>query len=213
VVAVTHKRARRLVVIAAVVAALHIAVYWVFVEATRPHGIRMAAASLELAYLTLVVPESVLTKPAPARPSQPLVRPSAVPSALRRPRPESPPSAVAPSEEDHAIHPPIDWAHELNRTARESASGESAPQPRQFGAPHVAPTPPAKPPEFGWSHSRTHRLEKGPGSVGIHLGDHCVISFTPLPSMLCGAGKKEANGDLFEHMRDPPQLGDWKDPP
>ena len=50
-------------------------------------------------------------------------------------------------------------------------------------------------------------MEKGPGSIGIHVGDHCVISFTPLPSAVCSPGKREANGDLFKHMRDPPQLG------
>jgi hypothetical protein len=212
VAAVTRKRARRLSVIA-IVAAFHIAVYWVLLEATRPLKIRTAASSLELTYLTLVVPESVTTRPAPARPSQPLVRQSVAPPPLSRPRPGSQASAAAPSEEDNAIHPPINWANELNRTAGESASRESAPQPRAFGAPHVAPTPPAKPPEFGWSHSRTHRVETGPGSMGIHLGDHCVISFTPLPSMACNPGKREANGDLFKHMRDPPQPGDSKDPP
>jgi hypothetical protein len=123
------------------------------------------------------------------------------------------PGAGAAVEEDNAIHPPIDWANELNRTARESASGASAPHPREFGAPHVAPAPPAKPPEFGWSRSRTHRLERSPGGTAVHLGDHCVITFTPLPFPVCTAGKKEANGDLFKHMRDPPQLGDWKDAP
>jgi hypothetical protein len=131
---------------------------------------------------------------------------------LNQPRPPSQAGAAPPGDEDNAIHPPIDWANELNRAASESASGASAPQPRVFGAPHVAPTPPAKPPEFGWSHSRTHRVETGPGSTAVHLGEHCVIAFTPLPFPVCTLGKKEANGDLFKHMRDPPQPGDWKDP-
>jgi hypothetical protein len=182
-------------------------------EATRPLRIRTASPRLELIYLTIDVPESVARTPAPARPSQPSVRQSEAIPPLNRRRTLSQPSAAAPGEEDNAIHPPIDWANELNRTAKESASGESAPKPREFGAPHVAPTPRAKPPEFGWSHSRTHRVETGPGGLAaIHLGDHCVISFTPLPIMLCTPGKTEANGDLFKHMNDPPQLGDWKDP-
>jgi hypothetical protein len=211
VAAVTHKRARRLSVLAFVVA-LHIAVCWMLLEATRPLRIRTASSRLELTYLTFVVPESVARTPAPARPSQPPERQGAAIHPLNRRRALSQPRA-APGEEDNAIHPPIDWANELNRAAKESASGESAPKAREFGAPHVAPTRPAKPPEFGWSHSRTHRLERGPGSLGIHLGDHCVISFTPLPSAVCSPGNREANGDLFKHMRDPPQLGDWKDPP
>jgi hypothetical protein len=212
VAAVTHKKARRLSVIA-VVAALHITVYWVFLEATRLRKMRTATSSLEYTYLTLVAPDRATTRPAPARPSQPLMLQSVAPPPLSRPRLGSQPSAAAPGEDDNAIHPPIDWASELNRTARESAAGESAPQPRAFGTPHAAPPPPAKPPEFGWSHSRTHRLERDPGSLGLHVGDHCVISFTPLPSAVCSPGKREANGDLFKHMRDPPQFGDWKDPP
>jgi hypothetical protein len=212
VAAVTHKRARRLSVIAVVVA-LHIAVFWVLLEATLPLKIRAASTRLELIYLTLDVPESVTRTPAPTRPSQPPVRQGAAIPPLNRRRSLGQPGAAAPGEEDDAIRPPIDWANELNRTARDSASGESAPKPREFGAPHVAPAPPVKPPEFGWSHSRTHRVERGPASVGIHLGDHCVIALSPLPSVVCSPGKKEANGDLFKHMRDPPQLGDWKDPP
>ena len=210
--AVTQKRARRLSVFA-IVAALHAGVCWLLLEATRPLKIGTAASSLELIYLTLDVPESVARTPAPARPSQPPVRQGAAIPLLNQRRSLSQPSAAAAGEENNAIHPPIDWANELNRTAKESASGESAPKPREFGAPHVAPTPPAKPPEFGWSHSRTHRLETGPGGLAIHLGDHCVIAFTPLPITVCTPGKTEANGDLFKHMRDPPQPGDWKDPP
>jgi hypothetical protein len=212
VAAVTLKRARRLSVIAFVVA-LHAGVCWLLLEATRALKIGTAASSLELIYLTPDVPESVRRTPAPARPSQPPVQQRAAIPALNRRQSLSQPSAAPAAEEDNAIHAPIDWANELNRTARESASGESAPKPREFGAPHAAPTPPAKPPEFGWSRSRTHRVERGPGSVGIHLGDHCVIALSPLPSVVCTPGKKEANGDLFKHMRDPPQLGDWKDPP
>jgi hypothetical protein len=39
------------------------------------------------------------------------------------------------------------------------------------------------------------------------------MAFTPLPFPVCRLGKKEANGDLFKHMRDPLQPGDSKDPP
>jgi hypothetical protein len=132
---------------------------------------------------------------------------------LPQPRTPGQPSAAVPAEEDTAIHPPIDWADELNRAAREVASGATAPQPRAFGAPHVVPAPQAKPPEFGWSHSRTHRLERGPDGTAVHLGDRCVIAFSPLPFPVCRLGKWEANGDLFKHMRDPPQSGDGNGPP
>ena len=208
--AVIHKRARRLWIIA-VVGALHAGVCWVLLG-TRPLKIRTGTPSLELTFLTLDMPESTARKPAPARRSQPLVRQGVATPPLNQPRPGSQPSAAAPGEEDNAIHPPIDWANELNRAARESSSAAAAPQPREFGAPHTAPVP-AKPPEFGWSHSRTHRVETGPGGLAIHFGDNCVIAFTPVPFPICTVGRKEANGELFKHMRDPPQPGDWKDLP
>jgi hypothetical protein len=211
VAAVIHKRARQLAVIA-VVTALHIVVCWVLLEATGALKSRTAFSSLELIYLTLDVPENVARRPAPARRAQPVVRQGAATRPSNQPRPLSQPSAAVPGDEDNALHPPIDWANELARTARESASRASDPQPRVFGAPHIAPTPAAKPPEFGWAHSRTHRVETGPGGMAVHLGDRCVIAFTPLPFPVCALGKKEANGDLFKHMRDPPQPGDWKDP-
>jgi hypothetical protein len=192
----------------AVVAALHAGVCWMLLK-PRLLKIRTATSSLELTFLTLDMPQSVARRRAPP----PLARQSVPIPPLNPPPPLSQPSAAAPAEEDNAIHPPIDWANELNRTAREVAAGASAPQPREFGAPHVAPTAPAKPPEFGWSHARTHRLETGPGGTAVNLGDHCVIAFTPLPFPVCKLGKKAANGDLFKHMRDPPQPGDWKDPP
>jgi hypothetical protein len=182
-------------------------------KAARPLEVRTAASSLELTYLTLDRPESAARNPSAALHSRPLVRQSVPIPALRQPRPLDQQSAAAPAEGDNAIHPPIDWANELSRTARESVSGASTPQPREFGAVHVAPTAPSKRAEFGWSHSRTHRLEAGPGSTDVHWGDHCVIAFTPLPFPVCKLGKKDANGDLFKHMRDPPQPDDSKDPP
>jgi hypothetical protein len=211
VAAITHRRARQLWVIA-VVAAFHIAVCWRLLQASRPLKIRTASSSLELTYLILDVPESAGRKPAPARHSQSPTRQSAATPPVNQPRPQSQPSTAAPGEEDNAIHPPIDWANELDRAARESSFAAAAPQPREFGAPHIAPAPP-KPPEFGWSHSRTHRVEKGPGGLAIHFGDNCVIAFTPVPFPICTVGRKEANGELFKHMRDPPQPGDGKDLP
>jgi len=179
-------------------------------EVTRPLKIRIASSGLELIYIPLDVPAR---KPAPALRLQPPAPDSTATLPLNPPRPPKQPSEAAAAEEDNAIHPPVDWANELNRTARDSASGESAPHPRAFGQPHVAPTPPAKPPEFGWSRSRTHRVDRGPDGTAIHLGDHCVINlFSQMPLVACSPGKKEANGDLFKHMRDPPQPGDWKDP-
>ena len=207
----THPRARRLSVIAAV-AALHAGVLWVLLETTTPLEIRTEALSQELTYLNLNTPQSAPRRPAPLRRWLPLLphggtSPPSIPPQARKPL-----SAPPRGDEDNAIHPPIDWANELSRTAREAASGASAPPPRVFGAPHITPTPLAKAPEFGWSYSRTHRVETGPNGTAIHLNDRCAIALAPLPFPVCVLGKREANGDLFKHMRDPPEPGESKDP-
>jgi hypothetical protein len=209
---VTHNRADGFLVLA-VVAALHTVVLWGLLKVTLPLKIRTSTSHLELTHLTLGRPEGVVRRPPPALSLQPLGRQNVGNPPTFQPRPPTQPSAAATTEEDNAIHPPIDWAEELNRTARKVASDASAPQPRAFGAPHHAPAPPAKPPEFAWSRSRTHRLETGPDGAAVHLGDNCVIAFTPLPFPVCRLGKKEANGDLFQHMRDPPPSDDWKSQP
>jgi len=48
--------------------------------------------------------------------------------------------------------------------------------------------------------------------VVINLTDECrlvVISLVPLPT--CDLEKTPARGDLFEHMRDTPELGTWRE--
>src|SRR5258708_6729832 len=189
----------------------HLWTYGVHISLNANEAARPDSAEFNVA-VRRAVPESEARRPAPARHPQFPTRQSAATPPLNQPRPPTQPSTAAPGEEDNAIHPPIDWANELNRAARESSSAAAAPQPREFGAPHTAPVP-AKPPEFGWSHSRTHRVETGPGGLAIHFGDNCVIAFTPVPFPICTVGRKEANGELFKHMRDPPQPGDWKDLP
>ncbi len=208
---VTRQRAGRLWVLA-VVAVLHAGGLWGLLKATLPLKIR-TSTSLELTYLTLDRRESTARKPAPVPHSQRRGRQSVGILPLAQPPPPSKSIAAATAEENDAIHPPIDWASELARTSREVASSAAAPQPRAFGAPHLAPAPPPKPLEFGWSRPRTRRLEAGANGTAVRLGDNCVIAFTPLPFPMCRLGKEEANGDLFKHMRDPPQFGDWKSPP
>lgn len=201
---VTHKRAGRLWVIA-LVAALHAGVLWGLLQTTPRLEMRTSTAELEVTYINLSTPKSVATGAAPiARLSIPPVV---------EPRPPTQPNASAATQEDNAIHPPVDWTDELDRTVKKAASDASAPQPRVFGAPPLGPAPQAEPPELAWSRSRTHRLETYPGGTAIHLGDNCVIAFTPLPFPVCRLGKKAANGDLFKHMRDPPQSGDSNSQP
>jgi hypothetical protein len=115
------------------------------------------------------------------------------------------PHAVPQEDENNAIHPPTDWASELSRAARDAASEGSTQKPRDFAFPHPSSTP-TKAPEFGWDYVATHRVESIPeGGLLLHLNENCVLVLFPLPFVGCGIGRKEANGNLFEHMQDPLQ--------
>jgi hypothetical protein len=64
-------------------------------------------------------------------------------------------------------------------------------------------------PQFGWSHAATHRVEEIPtGGLLINLNDRCFIAWVIFPFPLCKVGKMPARGDLFQHMKDPPALGE-----
>jgi hypothetical protein len=46
-------------------------------------------------------------------------------------------------------------------------------------------------------------VEAGGGALVVHINDNCEFVMTPLPFLFCRPGKRPANGDLFEHMKDP----------
>jgi hypothetical protein len=120
---------------------------------------------------------------------------------------------VPPGEARLPIHPPIDWAGELDRAAGNSIADAPSIQPRDFGFPRSSAAPPSKLPEFGWSYAPTHRVESLPGGgLLVNLNDNCVLVFAPLPFFACALGKKPANGNLFEHMNDPLQPGSERIP-
>jgi hypothetical protein len=68
--------------------------------------------------------------------------------------------------------------------------------------------------EFHWDYARTHRVEPLPGGIGVALNvnDHCaVVLFWLIPMAGCTIGEIPARGDLFDHMRDPPEPGSWQE--
>jgi hypothetical protein len=128
--------------------------------------------------------------------------------------PEAPPPAstapqliVPPEHEDARTPPAIDWSREAEQVAREHAlAAEAGREPRDDGAAQQ-PTP-----EFGWSHSRIHRIEPmESGGFIVWISDNCFIAISVMAMPMCKLGKKPPRGDLFEHMDDPPTPGDWKD--
>jgi hypothetical protein len=196
-VADNQRRARQLSIIAAVVA-LHIAAVWVRLSATQPMVMRSLPQSLQLVFIapTISAPESPARKRPPRSPRS--LQPNPTPSTPVEPHP-APPGVVA-----NPNHPPIDWAGELDRAARDAAAAEASRKPLDFGFPHASTTPSSKTPEFGWSYAPTHRVESMPGGgLLINLNDNCVIVISPLPFFVCALGKKPANGDLFKHMHEP----------
>jgi hypothetical protein len=49
------------------------------------------------------------------------------------------------------------------------------------------------------------------GGILIRLSERCVVAVTLVAFPACSFGEISVNGRLFEHMNDPPSLGDWKD--
>jgi hypothetical protein len=199
-----RRRAKRLCAIA-VVLGLHLTVIWLLVATSRIFSFRTKSQGLEIVLIArpVVATESnsigrTLEDATPQR--------QVVVKHLRTHR-------GAPQEsENNAIHPPVDWAGELSRAAKEAVSEGLVPKPRDFGFPHSSSVPTNKTPQFGWDYVATHRIEAIPeGGLLLHLNDNCVLVLFPLPFAGCGIGKKKANGDLFEHMRDPAQFGDMNE--
>ncbi len=109
----------------------------------------------------------------------------------------------------------IDWAAEGAQAASRVARGEDQPGPRTFGMPPASPmfaSAPHYKPGLAWNHARTHRVEALPGGVTIfNLNDHCAVALLwVVPFFGCTLDKIPPRGDLLDHMRDAPELGDWK---
>jgi len=110
----------------------------------------------------------------------------------------------------------IDWSTESRLAAsRQIDSLEEARRRARGFKPLEANRPPtdtpASHPKFGWSHARIHRIESIPeGGTLVWINDRCALVVTAGLMPVCKIGKIEARGDLFEHLDDAPELGDWK---
>ncbi len=154
-----------------------------------------------------------------------------LPSHVQSPE-EAPPPAVVPHKKTPPAHdtqlvtvpapvpppveqPPanIDWNAQAALTAKEQARSAAAPPPRALdkhgtGTDFDGGLAPEQrmPPEFGWDHAHTHRIEalEGGGSL-LWINDRCFIVMAGLiPFPMCGIGKIPVRGDLFDHMHDLP---------
>jgi hypothetical protein len=183
--------------IGAAVLALHAVIFWLLLAKVRMLAAPEVVQSLELLWLPTSPPPAALQEQ-PEKGTSQASRPS-----KRKPIERSPaePKENPATPESSAIAPPIDWQAELAREAEAAASAKSDHPFREFDFPRRSP-PAAKAPEFAWDRNHTHRVESVPGALLVHLNDNCVLVMAPLPFVFCRPGKRPANGDLFDHMRD-----------
>lgn len=109
--------------------------------------------------------------------------------------PTPPPASDTPSA------PSIDWRLEAERSARAATEEAARAGLRTFGQP-LTPAPSPKPKEFEWDPEPSRAGFAG-GLPFVRLGKRCVVG---LGFFGCAIGDlPEANGKLFEGMRDPNQ--------
>jgi hypothetical protein len=182
-------------VIGGAVLVLHAAICWLLLSKMRVLAVPEVAQNLVLLWL----PAPPRQSPAPEQTQNPRASAPSNRSAPSQPAP-APQQNPAPPE-NNAITPPIDWQAELAREAQASTSAKSEPRFKDFGFPRRAP-PAGRAPEFAWNRNHTHRVESGAGALVVHINDNCTFVMTPLPFVFCTPGRRPANGDLFEHMKD-----------
>jgi hypothetical protein len=206
------------VVVLIVVVVMHVGLVMVFSSSRRMH---QKTEHDEQTMTVVLLPETLSasqSNPAPEatrRPRRSPTRAATHPELSTQTPSDS--TAITASEVE-ARHPPaIDWAEEAKLAA--SRQIDSLARSRNRGAGIAAPginleAPPRPKPEFGWSHAQTHRIEPLPeGGTLIWINERCALVLNGGLLPVCKLGKIEARGDLFEHMHDVPDPGDWKQPP
>ena len=120
---------------------------------------------------------------------------------------------IQPSDTPLTLSPNIDSMAETARAAQSASDEAPGKTTRAFGSPRPPSAAPQIPKEFGWSHVRTHRFEEMlTGGMIINFNDRCaLVLYLPILMPTCRFGEIPARGDLFNRMRTPRELGDWKD--
>jgi hypothetical protein len=194
-----RRRARFLCIIA-VILGFHLTAIWLLLATSRIVPIGTKSQVLEIAFIPR--PASLLEGNPKSR-----IAESVGPEQRSKAKPDPQPDVAPSSSENNDIQPPVDWASELTRTARDAIPEEPVQKSREFGFPHRAAAPTGTPPQFGWDYAATHPIESE-GGLLVRLNDNCVLAFFPFPFAGCAIGKRKANGHLFDHMHDPAQPGD-----
>jgi hypothetical protein len=203
-------RGRRSLILVAVIIA-HLAVVLLAVRTGRQRSFPAIDTMPPLILLTLTGSPRTESTPASAR-SAPRVataarRPRAaethasVPAETNLPEANSPEAPPAPA---------IDWEEEAHRAVQNfeldaekqkrfrNLAGLSAQQLDWIKRNHMEPMPAG----VEWHHHRV-QFDKDSGLPVIWINDNCVIVAPLMIMVFCRIGHIEANGGLFNHMRDP----------
>lgn len=151
-------------------------------------------------------PQTVL--PHPASPKRAAGAAVKSPGAIVRREPQPPSNAIS-------VPPATDWRHEMQIAANNELEAEERKRhkpsllaPHDFSQVRAGSTDYSKP-QFGWSHSATHRVEEIPtGGLLINLNDRCSIAWVIFPFPVCKVGKIPVRGDLFQHVEGPVAPGE-----
>lgn len=208
-------RAARIAVFLLVVA-MHVGMLAVF---TASHRVPLTMQP-EPARITYITPP-----PESAQGFKPSVLTSVPKPAARQrvqelnPEPAAESASRAADEGLETRTPAVDWLHQGSIAVQQEVEEAEAARSRSatFGTPANAPgyqlPADGKQPEFAWNRTSTERVQVIDGAgILVRINDRCAVMISVMVMPACKIGKIEARGDLFEHMNDPPQLGDWKDP-
>lgn len=191
----------------------------------RPFAL-IAVVAAHIALLTLLstanrtvkrpsidVSRSVLVFVSTSKPAEPSARVEPRAATKAPPFPQPPIQPSPPTEQPSSPPPVTDWAREAELSvARQIAADEAAHDAAtMFSGSAAEPT--LRPvPEFGWSRTAIQPIEALPeGGFLVWLNERCAIYIGIMAMPFCRFGEIPARGDLFEHMADAPQAGDWKD--
>jgi len=200
-----HRAARRLPALACALLA-HVLVISALFTLTRRHELPRTGETESLTWLLL---PGAVTRPAAPRVAPAGSNRAPVEPRLRQgPAPQPPAGSSAPAP-DWSAHAAV--AAEQEAGAIERGRGQS----RALAPPASALTRPPVPhaPPFHWDRAHTQRVEPlATGGTLLHLNERCaLVLYFVIPLAGCALGEIPARGDLFDHMRDPPLLGAWKD--
>jgi hypothetical protein len=196
-----------------VVVAMHAAVLIALFPVQR---VMNRAERAEPPALVVLLPE-IESPPPAAQSARPKLNAAARSRARARTPAEAGEPAANPAEvESESITPATapDWRQEAAiAAAHQLEAGERDRERPAPLAPHAFPEAPAPVPKFQWDYAATHHLEGlSEGGFLININDRCVVAVVVMMMPFCRLGKIPARGDLFQHLDDPPRLGESTEP-